>query len=99
MENSKSLISLMYKKEKIHWSRTLSIYNEIDDIGGKVISYPILVLLVSFFHYCFAFMHMLFEVYMFIFNRKRFYVNMKESHKKADKKMLQMKPKLVTVNS
>jgi hypothetical protein len=81
----------MGKKEKVHYTRMYDLFEEMDDIGSKFISYPILVILVSFFHYCFASMHFLFEVYMFIFNNSRFSQNMKISHKKVDKTLSEFK--------
>ena len=75
----------MIKKEKVHWKRTFGVYKEMDDIGGKMISFPIIIVLISLFHYCFAGMHLLFECTLFFTNKTRFRHNMAISHKKADK--------------
>lgn len=97
METGKSLIGLMLKKEKVHWHRMNGLFYEMDDLGSKIISYPIIVILVSFFHYCFASMHFLFETYMFLFKKNQFLKNMEASHKKVNKAITQMAPLLARV--
>lgn len=84
MKNN-SLVSLVIKKERVHWLRMADMYTRMTDFGSKFISYPILVVLVSFFHYGFLGMHTAFEFVMFLFKKDQFVYNMKDSHKKTDK--------------
>ncbi len=72
-----TLLAIFGKKELIHWSRMKILFNEMEDFGGKFIAYPILVILLSFFHYCFSGMHLLFELFLYLFNRKQFKQNLK----------------------
>lgn len=66
----------MLEKEKIHWRRLKNLFKAIDSISGKLVSWPIIVVLVSIAHYCFAAMHFLFETYLYLFNRDQFELNM-----------------------
>jgi len=95
MENSKTLMKLMYKKENVHYKRMIDLFHEMNDFGEKFISYPIIVILVSFFHYCFAIMHFLFELYLSIFNKIQFKQNMEVSHKKVEATLQKMKTKIL----
>lgn len=72
-----SLIKILLKKEKIHYNRMIKLFGEVENIGGKLIAFPIIFVLITFFHYCFAFMHTMFETFMYIFNRERFNINVK----------------------
>jgi len=89
--NIKSLLTLMFKKEKLYFKKLRLLFREMDDFGSKYISYPIIVILVTFFHYCFATMHFLFELYLSFSNRTQFEQNMKMSHVRVDKKMSNLK--------
>lgn len=60
----------------MHWTRMKKLLNEMVGIGGKLITYPIVVFILSISHYAFASMHTGFEVFMFIFHRKQFKMNM-----------------------
>ena len=71
-----SLLSIVLQKEKTHWGRMLEIFGKMTGIGGKVIAYPIIVLIISIAHYSFAFMHTSFEIYLYMFNRKQFELNL-----------------------
>lgn len=77
MENKKlTLLTIMWNKEKIHWSRMLKLFIKMDTFGAKIISYPIIVLLVSFGHYAFMFMHTSFELVLFFMNKPHFIKNL-----------------------
>jgi len=71
------LTSIIWYKEKIHWKRMKELFNEMEGIGGKTISYIILVSLISIFHYLFSLMHIFFECYLFLFNNNRYKSNLK----------------------
>lgn len=70
------LIRLMINKEKTHYLRLFSLFSQCDGFVGKLIAYPIIFMLITFFHYCFAAMHFMFETYMFFFNKEQFILNM-----------------------
>jgi hypothetical protein len=70
------LISILTKKEQMHWSRMIRLKKEMIGIGGTLITYPIIVFILSISHYAFAGMHTGFEIYMYLFNRKQFELNM-----------------------
>lgn len=72
------LFKVMLNKEKKYYLRMFSLFNKVEGIGGKLIAYPICFILITFFHYCFALMHFLFESYLFLFNNKQFAVNVKK---------------------
>ena len=77
-----TLAKIIWKKEQVHWDRMLEMIDAVSSIGGKIIAWPILVLLISAFHYAFAGMSILFETFMFFFYRGQFKMNMKNIYKK-----------------
>ena len=80
-----TLIELLFKKEIIHWLRMKVLFGEMEGIGAKLIAFPIIVSIITGFHYCFAGMHSLFEITMFFANRTQFRNNMKNLSVKSDK--------------
>lgn len=92
MENKKvnkpTLLWLMWKKDLIHWKRMRELYKEMDDLGSRFISYPIIFLIISVFHYMFAGMHFMFETYTWITNKTQFRKNMKNLTEKLVKENL-----------
>ncbi len=88
-----TLIAVMLLKEKIHWIRMGRLFFEMDSIGAKVVTYPIIVVIITAFHYAFAGMHFMFEFVMFLLNRKQFKGNMIKLHDKAFKTMLTFRNK------
>lgn len=72
----------MLKKEKNHYKRMIKLFKEVKQIGGKLIAFPIIFILITFFHYCFAFMHAMFETFLFFFNKEQFNINMKKNYGK-----------------
>lgn len=72
-----NLIRIMASKEKVHYTRLFKVFNKIKGWAGKFISWPILFVTITFFHYCFATMHFLFETFLFIFKREQYNSNMK----------------------
>lgn len=62
------------------------LFFEVENIGGKLIAYPIIFSLITFFHYCFAFMHTSFETFMYFYDKNRFILNVKVMENKLYKK-------------
>ena len=87
-----TLLWLMYQKDLIHWKRMFDLFKEMDDLGSKYISYPIIVCIISAFHYMFAGMHLLFETYTWITNKKQFSKNMASlTEKLINKNLIKLK--------
>ena len=80
-----TLAQLLLKKEIVHWFRMRALFNEMDSIGAKLVTYPIIVAIITVFHYCFAGMHSLFEITMYFINREQFRLNMRNLYAKSDK--------------
>ncbi len=70
------LIKILWKKEGRHYSRLWKLNKRIHNIIGKAVAWPMICISVTFFHYCFAIMHFLFETFLYIFKRGQFRVNM-----------------------
>lgn len=75
------LIRIMLIKEGVHYNRLFKVFKRIKGWAGKLISWPILFLTITFFHYCFASMHFLFETFLFLFKRGQYEENMKNLYK------------------
>ena len=71
-----TLIQILYLKEIIHWTRMKEMFSLMEGFLAMILIYPLLVILISFFHYAFALMHALFETFMFIFYNKQFKQNL-----------------------
>jgi len=60
------------------------LYEAMVGVGGKIVTYPITVFLLSVAHYAFAGMHTSFELFMYVFHRKKFEMNMIEIEKQLE---------------
>ena len=80
----------MLKKEKVHYLQMKMLFGEMTDYGSKFVSYPIMVIIISFFHYCFALMHFLFESFLFITNKNQFKLNLININTSTDKQLIQI---------
>lgn len=75
------LLEILWNKEKIHYKRLKKCFNNMNNWSGKLIAWPLVCIIVTFFHYCFALMHFLFESFMFFYNKKQFEENMNNFEK------------------
>jgi hypothetical protein len=73
-----NLFIILWKKEKIHWKRIAILFNHFNGWLYKLTFGLIVALLVTLFHYVFAFMHTLYEIFLFIFARDLFKANMQK---------------------
>ncbi len=73
-----NLISILWKKEKIHWKRIGQMFKKFNGIASKLTFGLIVAILVSIGHYAFAIMHTLYEVFLYIFARKAFKANLQK---------------------
>lgn len=97
-----TLLRIFLMKEKIHWQRIGKLWLEMNwEIGGILVAFPIIAILVCFAHYAFSFMHTAFEIFMYFTKREQFNANMKNIYEKTNailnpKKEVQLSP--VTLN-
>ena len=75
MKKRITLLEIVLKKEVVHWKRMWQMFSIMEGLAGKLISYPIIVALITVFHFAFAGMHLLFEIFMFFFFRDQFKQN------------------------
>jgi len=80
--NYSRLLRILLIKESIHYKRLYKCLGDIHTVAGKIVSWPIICLVITFFHYCFATMHLLFETFLFLFKREQFNVNVVNLEKK-----------------
>jgi hypothetical protein len=73
-----TLINILYKKEIIHWKRVKEMFSKFPNWASKLTFGTIVVILVTIFHYLFAIMHTLFEIFLFIFIRDAFKANLQK---------------------
>lgn len=75
-------LKISVQKEKIYWKRIKNMFKSISSWPGKIISGPILLITITFFHYCFFLMHFMFEGFLYITNRKQYRKNMENLEKR-----------------
>jgi hypothetical protein len=73
-----TLLSILWKKEKIHWKRIGQVFNKINGWVFKMTFGVIVAILITLFHYAFALMHTLYEAFLFIFFRDAFRANLQK---------------------
>ena len=71
-----TLIKILWLKEIKYWKRTREMFKKFESAWSRWTLGLIVTILVTFFHYLFAIMHLLFESFLFIFARKRFKHNL-----------------------
>jgi hypothetical protein len=71
-------MSILWKKEKVHWKRVGQIFAKINGWVFKVTLGVLVVILVTLAHYAFALMHTLYEMFLFIFARQAFKANLQK---------------------
>lgn len=76
------LFWILWRKEINYWVRMWELRKKISTVIGKIISWPILCILITPFHYAFSLAHFLFETFLFVTDRKQFEYNIKEHAKK-----------------
>lgn len=73
-----TLLSILLKKEKIHWNRIKQLFKKFNGWVSKLTFGLIVALLVTLAHYGFALMHTLFELFLFVFMRDAFKANLQK---------------------
>jgi len=73
-----TLLSILWKKEKIHWSRVKQMFGKFGGWVSRLTFGLIVIALVTIAHYGFALMHTLFELFLFVFMRDAFKANLQK---------------------
>ena len=73
-----TLLSILWKKEKIHWKRIKQMFSKFNGWVSKLSFGVIVAILVTLAHYAFALMHTLFELFLFVFMRDAFKANLQK---------------------
>lgn len=71
-----TLFKILLIKEKNHWNRIHTMFEKFDGWLNKLTFGLIVALFITIFHYAFAIMHTLYEIFLFIFARKAFKANL-----------------------
>ena len=73
-----NLFIILWKKELIHWKRVVQMFDKFPSWVGKFTFGLIVIVLVTLFHWMFALMHTLYELFLFIFARQAFKANLQK---------------------
>ena len=73
-----NLAKILWKKEKIHWNRTVGIFRKYNNWIGRLTFGLIIAILGTAFHYVVALMHTAFELFLWVFFRKAFKANLQK---------------------
>ena len=73
-----NLVSILWKKEIIHWRRMEQMLKRFNSIASKLTFGLLGVFLVTIGHYAFAIMHTLYELFLYVFARKAFKANLQK---------------------
>jgi hypothetical protein len=73
-----NLFIILWKKEKIHWQRIGKLFSRFHGWLNKLTFGLITAIFITIFHYAFALMHTLYELFLFIFARKVFRTNLQK---------------------
>ncbi len=73
-----SLLQILWKKEKIHWKRIKQMFGKFHGWLNKATFGFITAVFVTIFHYLFALMHTLYELFLFVFFRNAFKANLQK---------------------
>jgi len=73
-----TLFEILWKKELIHWKRLRQMFSRFNGWITKLSFGAIIAVFIIIFHYLFAFMHTLYEIFLYIFFRKAFKANLQK---------------------
>jgi len=73
-----NLAKILWKKEKIHWNRTMGVFTKFNNWFGKLTFGLLIAIIGTIAHYCFALMHTLYETLLWVFFRKAFKANLQK---------------------
>ena len=73
-----NLGKLILKNESRYWDRMFGSISDFKGILGKLILWPLLIILVTPFHWIFTLAHVLFETWVYFTDPLKFEENIKE---------------------
>jgi hypothetical protein len=73
-----TLLKILWKKEIIHWKRTGQMFKKFNSWISKLTFGLIVAVFITIFHYVFAIMHTLYEIFLFIFAKQLFQANLQK---------------------
>jgi hypothetical protein len=73
-----TLLQILLKKEKIHWTRIKQMFSKFDGWASKLTFGVIVAALLIIVHYAMTLMHTLYEIALFVFARDMFRANMQK---------------------
>ncbi len=73
-----NLAIILWKKEVIHWKRLREMFTKFNNWISKLTFGLIVAILICIAHYCFAIMHTLYEIFLWVFFRKAFKANLQK---------------------
>ena len=73
-----TLLQIFLKKEKIHWKRIGQMFGKFSNWIGKLTFGVIVAILLIVVHYAMTFMHLFYELGLFIFARDMFRANLQK---------------------
>ena len=73
-----NLAKILWKKELIHWKRLREMFTKFNGWIMKLTFGVIVAVLICIAHYCFAAMHTLYEIFLWVFFRKAFKANLQK---------------------
>jgi hypothetical protein len=73
-----TLVNILWKKELVHWKRLKQMFTRFNSFMSKITFGFIVAILITIAHYCFAIMHTLYEIFLWIFVRDIFKENLQK---------------------
>jgi len=73
-----NLVNILWRKEKIHWKRICGLCDRFGGWVSKITFGLIVAILITIAHYLFALMHILYEIFLWVFFRKAFRANLQK---------------------
>jgi hypothetical protein len=73
-----NLFKILWMKEMLHWKRIEAMFKKFKGWPNKLTFGFIVATLVTLCHWCFALMHTLYELLLFVFARDMFKANLQK---------------------
>jgi len=70
-----NLFKILWAKEKVHWKRLGVMFNRFNSWVSKLTFGVIVAILICVAHYCFALMHTLYEMFLWVVARNAYRAN------------------------
>jgi hypothetical protein len=70
-----NLFKILWAKEKVHWKRLGQMFKKFNSWVSKLTFGVIVAILICVAHYCFALMHTLYEMFLWVVARNAYRAN------------------------